>query len=100
MGCVFVTRTPPNCSETSQDWTIVHQESTKDSFKVELKRKATASDTTSDKNFVKGASNAMIWSMGTQNSVVKHEGAEGTNYGRFNLIMDENDPSNQHSPLF
>ena len=95
--CTFITRAPPVCTEASQDWTIVHQESTADGFKVELKRKAVSTDTTSDKTYVKGASNAMIWSMGTQNNVVKHEGPEGTTYGRFTLVMDENHSSNSSS---
>ena len=95
--CTFITKIQPVCSETSQDWTIVHQESSKDGFKVELKRKATSKDVSDDLNFVQGATNSMIWSIGTQNNVVKHEGQLGTNYGRFDLIMAPADTTNNSS---
>ena len=82
--CILQGQQAPICTEASQDWTLVHQESNNAGFKAEIKRPATSTDTTNDKNFVNGAGNQMIWSLGTSNGVTQHTSG---NYGTFTIDL-------------
>jgi hypothetical protein len=75
--CRLNGQTTPDCAE-NQDWTVVDKTVTSSSFKVEIKRAATATET-NDRSYVKGKNN-VIYAYTDSPTLTYHSGT-GAGYG-------------------